>query len=232
MIIRGALLSMFFTRDVKHKIQQDTYIQRARMFGSREGYLRFFELTIPETLFKDWHRCFVFHRLALDAIREKMGSLVWLSDRRIAAVASPSIDRSTVDLDRGEMAFQIFEYTPEIDAIVEHSGLSFEKMDRLAALIGDSAFPTYLRRYIMKVCPHGQSSVAVHPSFSIAKYADADQDRIERKKGFIGLSDLQRGLHPNAIHHLKVYHNARGKARLFYKFEGSIQFIKNLKNGT
>jgi len=29
------LLSMFFTRDVKHKIQQDTYIQRARMFGSR-----------------------------------------------------------------------------------------------------------------------------------------------------------------------------------------------------
>ena len=29
------LLSMFFTRDVKHKLQQDTYIQRARMFGSR-----------------------------------------------------------------------------------------------------------------------------------------------------------------------------------------------------
>jgi Z1 domain len=28
------LLSMFFTRDVKHKIQQDTYIQRARMFGA------------------------------------------------------------------------------------------------------------------------------------------------------------------------------------------------------
>jgi hypothetical protein len=34
------LLSMFFTRDVKHKIQQDTYIQRARMFGSRGKYLR------------------------------------------------------------------------------------------------------------------------------------------------------------------------------------------------
>jgi len=40
------LLSMFFTRDVKHKIQQDTYIQRARMFGAREKYLNFFELTI------------------------------------------------------------------------------------------------------------------------------------------------------------------------------------------
>lgn len=105
------LLSMFFTRDVKHKIQQDTYIQRARMFGSRGDYLKFFELTIPQSLYVDWHRCFVFHRLALEAIREKLGSLVWLSDHRISAVASSSIDRSTVDLDRGEMAFSIFKYT-------------------------------------------------------------------------------------------------------------------------
>ena len=29
------LLSMYFTRDVKHRLQQDTYIQRARMFGSQ-----------------------------------------------------------------------------------------------------------------------------------------------------------------------------------------------------
>src|SRR3546814_19609708 len=62
---------MFFTRDVKHKIQQDTYIQRARMFGNRGDYLRFFELTIPEALYLDWHRCFVFHRLALAAIKER-----------------------------------------------------------------------------------------------------------------------------------------------------------------
>lgn len=40
------LLSMYFTRDVRHKIQQDTYIQRARMFGSRGDYLQFFELTM------------------------------------------------------------------------------------------------------------------------------------------------------------------------------------------
>jgi hypothetical protein len=53
------LLSMFFTRDVKHKLQQDTYIQRARMFGSRGAYLNHLELTIPQKLFLDWHRCFV-----------------------------------------------------------------------------------------------------------------------------------------------------------------------------
>src|SRR5215472_297858 len=44
------LLSMFFTRDVKNKLQQDTYIQRARMFGSRGSYLAHFELTIPKKL--------------------------------------------------------------------------------------------------------------------------------------------------------------------------------------
>jgi len=59
------LLSMFFTRDSKHKIQQDTYIQRARMFGSRKAHIHYFELTIPDQLYADWHRCFVFHRLAL-----------------------------------------------------------------------------------------------------------------------------------------------------------------------
>src|SRR6185437_7198597 len=64
------LLSMFFTRDVKTKLQQDTYIQRARMFGARGKYLQHFELTIPRALYDDWHRCFVFHRLALQAIKD------------------------------------------------------------------------------------------------------------------------------------------------------------------
>ena len=61
------LLAMFFTRDVQTKLQQDTYIQRARMFGSRGAYLQHFELTIPAALFADWQRCFAFHRLALDS---------------------------------------------------------------------------------------------------------------------------------------------------------------------
>ncbi len=74
------LLSMFFTRYLKHKLQQDTYIQRARMFGSRKAYLKHFELTIPEPLFVDWHRCFVFHKLALAAICDGLGSPVWLAD--------------------------------------------------------------------------------------------------------------------------------------------------------
>jgi hypothetical protein len=68
------LLSMFFTRNVRHKLQQDTYIQRARMFGSRGEYLKHFELTIPTQLYWDWHRCFVFHKLALATINNILGS--------------------------------------------------------------------------------------------------------------------------------------------------------------
>ena len=168
------LLGMFFTRDVKHKIQQDTYIQRARMFGSRGDYLRFFELTIPESLYLDWQRCFVFHRLALEAIRDGLGSLVWLSDHRIAAVANSSIDRSTVDLDRGEMSFALFPFKPDVDAIAKSPGPSLAKLDRLADALGPTAFPDYLRKYIKRVCPNGDASVVIHPSSDISNQNDVD----------------------------------------------------------
>lgn len=222
------LLSMFFTRDVKHKIQQDTYIQRARMFGSRGDYLRFFELTIPQSLYLDWHRCFVFHRLALAAIREGHGSLVWLGDQRISAVASSSIDRSTVDLDRGEMSFSLFDYNPEIEQVITKNVSALDKMVQLAEMIGEGAFPEYLRRYIQRASPGASGSIVLHPSTDIAGYKDADgldKLNIVRKRGFVGKSQIDR--HPKALHHLMIFHNGGAKARLFYKFIGTIQFIKN-----
>lgn len=226
------LLSMFFTRDVKHKIQQDTYIQRARMFGSRGDYLSFFELTMPQALYKDWHRCFVFHRLALAAIKEGMGSLVWLSDSRIAAVASSSIDKSTVDLDRGEMSFKLFDYDEDIEKIAKGPGTSIDKMEKLAKLVGDAAFPQYLRRYISRTMPDGPASVFVHPPASIAAYNDAaglDKKKLVRKKGFYGKTQI--GEAPaGAMHRIVVFHNGGKQARVFYKFQGNIQFLKNTVN--
>ena len=41
---------MFFTRGVKTIMQQDTYIQRARMFGNRGEEAKNFELTIPNAI--------------------------------------------------------------------------------------------------------------------------------------------------------------------------------------
>ena len=54
------LLTFYFTREVKAKLQQNTYIQRARMFGYREN-LKFFELAVPRSLWGNWIDCFHLH---------------------------------------------------------------------------------------------------------------------------------------------------------------------------
>ncbi len=222
------LLSMFFTRDVKHKIQQDTYIQRARMFGSRGTYLRFFELTIPESLYGDWHRCFVFHRLSLASINAGKGSPVWLSDSRIAAVASSSIDKSTVDIDRGEMAFALFDYNSAISDVIDGQLSNSGKLDALGELLGDDAFPEYLRRFIVRTCASVETGVSFQKTASVQPNMTAEEKAtITRRRGLMGSSQTKRsGVEE---HYLKIFTNDDGKGRLYYKFDGSIQFMKNLR---
>jgi hypothetical protein len=221
------LLSMFFTRDVKNKIQQDTYIQRARMFGSRGSYLKYFELTIPEQLYLDWHRCFVFHRLALAAINAKLGSPVWLADSRIQTVATSSIDKSTVDLDKGEMSFAKFKYDSEIIEILESKDTNLERVLKIAEVTGGLALPDYLIQFIHRTLPNKDQSIFIRQPISIQNYKDADHEKIVRKKGLMG--QLGRD-NAGALHNFGIFFNDLGMARVFYKFDGSIQFIKNIKN--
>ena len=226
------LLSMFFTRDVKTKLQQDTYIQRARMFGARGKYLEHFELTIPDHLYADWHRCFVFHRLALQAIENNKVSPVWIGDSRISIAASSSIDRGNVNLNKGEMSFQMFDCPDpaKLDAIVTADPQSLKTLEKLAASVGE-ALPRFLIEYLettLKVAPR---TLAIHTSRSIAGYKErSDREDISRTKGFIGNPQLESGKFPNAIHHVKIFHNGQGKARVFYKNQGGVQFIQNLKS--
>lgn len=219
------LLSMFFTRDVKHRIQQDTYIQRARMFGSRGEYLSHFELSIPEKLYVDWHKCFIFHRLALASWQKGDGVPVWLEDKRIAAASSSSIDRASISLDAGEMSFRKFNFTDKIDSLVDRDIDSFKKLAELQKIVGSPALPDFLIQYIQSFSV-GQESIAIHKSRSIAGYGDADQEEIRRKKGFIGQSDLEASKFPSAVHHVRVLFNKKGAARVFYKYDGSIKFLK------
>ena len=225
------LLSMFFTRNVKNKLQQDTYIQRARMFGARGKYLKHFELTIPDQLYADWHRCFVFHRLALQAIKNNKMSPVWIGDQRISIASPSSIDRGTVDLSKGEMSFQIFDYLDfaKLDKIVMADPESLTTLNKLARIVGE-ALPPYLIQYLKTALKHAPGTLAIHTSSSIEGYkASADQEEISRKKGFIGNPQLESGKFPNAIHHVKIFHNGQGKARVFYKNLGGVQFIQNLR---
>lgn len=225
------LLSMFFTRDVKSKIQQDTYIQRARMFGARGRYLEHFELTIPESLYSDWHRCFAFHRLALQAIKDNKISPVWVGDSRIAIAASTSIDRGTVNLNKGEMSFQIFDCTDptKLDKIVAADPKNPQTLSLLAEAIG-TALPQFLIKYIGSALTTAPGSLAIHKSSSIANYGtSADKETISRPKGLFGKPQLEQAKFPRAVHHVKIFHNGNGKARVFYKNVGNVHFVQNTK---
>ena len=223
------LLAMFFTRNVKHRLQQDTYIQRARMFGARGKYLRHFELTIPSQLFADWHKCFVFHKLALATIQNNLGSPVWIGDRRVSVAAASSINKTTVAFDKGEMSFGMFEYSSNLDTIVDANPRSIDTLIKLRAEIGNDALPQFLIDYIDALSKDNPRSVAIHTASSIVGSSDADQKAISRAKRFMGKSQTEPKRFPDAIHHVKIFYNKEHKARVFYKLIGNVQFIQNLK---
>jgi len=222
------LLSLFFTRNVKHRLQQDTYIQRARMFGSRGKYLKHFELTIPKQLYADWHSCFVFHRLALATIKNNLGSPVWIGDNRISIASSPSINKATVAFNKKEMAFGIFDFTDDLDTIVSKGQTDTSTLRELRKRIGNDALPMFLIEYIEAVSQGNPGSLAVHTSSSIEGYGKtADQKMISRDKGFMGKSQLESKKFPDAVHHVKILRNKAGKARVFYKSRNSLQLLQN-----
>jgi Z1 domain/Type III restriction enzyme, res subunit len=225
------LLSMFFTRDVKHNLQQDTYIQRARMFGSRNDYLKYFELTIPKTLYLDWQKCFIFHRLSLESRKQNKRSPVWLDGERITAVSSASIDKTNVVIDKGEMSFDIFDFNSDfISEILDQEIRPIQKIKALAELVGKDSLPLYLISYISGFSPAGDDSIAVHFPKPIAGYTEKDGEMdkatITRTRGFIGDREMEIIRFPDAIHHINILYNEAGKARIFYKYRGNVRFLK------
>ena len=226
------LLSMFFTRDVKHNMQQDTYIQRARMFGARNQYLEYFELTIPEGLYLNWQRCFIFHRLSLESRRTGNGTPVWLEGKKLIAASRTSIDKASVVVDSGEMSFEMFDFdSEEINDMLNLKIENLQKIKALSERLGKEKLPEYLIRFIENFMPSGGKSIAIHGLKSIEGYKDAitDQKTITRTKGFIGKRELELTKYPDAIHHIYILFNGDKKARVFYNYQGSIKFLKTTK---
>lgn len=231
------LLLMFFTRDVKQKLQQDTYIQRARMFGSRNDYLKYFELVIPKNLYLDWQKCFIFHRLSLESRKQDKHSPVWLDGERITAVAPASIDKTNVVVDKGVMSFGLFDFdVSSINEILNQNIKPLQKLKALSELLGKSCLPDYLISYIQIFIPAGDNSIAIHEPKNISGYKDkvtekeiTNTDTVFRTKGFIGTGELEETKYPDAVHHLFILFNDIGKARVFYKYNGNIRFLKTPK---
>jgi hypothetical protein len=227
------LLSMYFTRSVKGKFSQDTYIQRARMFGTRDKYKEFFQLWIPDVLFLNWYKCFIFHKLAIQSA--KLGGVpVWLSDYESTPTSSSSIDRSSVDIENGEMSFSIFNYNPSMEELIGNKKISYkEKINRLREMLPNSSFPDYIYNYLESEI-HSEDDICFHKSsqFGTEKsgYPKNEIDNIRRQKGIFSGHEMERGDKPDARHHLKIFYNSNHNARLFYKVNGtSIKFIQNKK---
>lgn len=227
------LLSMYFTRGVKGKLTQDTYIQRARMFGSRGGYKNYFQLWITETLWEDWKKCFIFHRLAIQSARSDMGAPVWLSDNRSTPTASSSIDRSSVDFEDGEMSFGLFDFDKETDLMGSPGTPILNRLKELKEKLSSNCFPEYVYQYIKTEVENNEDVCFHQPSnFGTSKsnYSPDEIRLIRRTKGIFSTNEFARGDRPDAKHHLKVFFNSEGKARLFYKINGkSIKFMQNKK---
>lgn len=221
------LLSMLFTRDVTTKLQQDTYIQRARMFGARGAYLKYFELTIPKTLYADWHRCFVFHRLAFKSIQSDMKSPVWIGDSRISVTSSASVNRATVSVDAGEMGFAAFDWDPELDALMTSSPGSIDLLRRVQERLGKDALPDFVISFIETLTQLRGGNLATHKSMDVSGWgADTDKTTIARRRGFLGNTQLKLDRHPNTPHHVRIVRDGDRRARLFYKYVGDANFVR------
>jgi hypothetical protein len=129
------------------------------------------------------------------------------------------------------MSFGIFEHSNELDQIVLEDQQSVDTLKKLRNKIGNDALPMFLIDYINAVSQGQKELLAIHTASSIEGYGSkANQKTISRAKGFMGKSQLEPKKFPNAVHHLKIFRNKKGKARLFYKFAGSLQFVQNPKD--
>ena len=227
------LLSMYFTRTVKTNFQQDTYIQRARMFGARdERLLRHFELWIPTELFRDWHRCFSYHKLSVEAIKEGRGAPVWIVGGGIVPTQGSAINRAAVDMKGGEMSFGLFEFQSEHEQLMTdgNAGQSAAIIDRLHQALGEECFPNHVCAYIKSRIVAGESVYFhQHTNFAVKRghgYTQEEIENIRRRKGFFGASQVSK--RPE-IHHLRMFVNPKRKARLFYKLRSeAVKFISRI----
>lgn len=220
------LLSMFFTRDSKHKMQQDTYIQRARMFGDRKKYVSNFELWIPEKLYLDWQKCFVYHYLSLEAIKNNSVAPIWIADNRIQPAAKGSIDNKTVVLDDGDVTFKRFIFKRDIEILIADDGIaSITKLENLNEIAGDEVIPKYVIDFMKHYSPNGEESVKIHDIYN----SEAIDDQYRLKKGILGgTQNKKMQKYPKAFHHIFIAKNNAGAARIVYRYVGNARFFKNL----
>jgi hypothetical protein len=236
------LLTFFFSRNVKGRLQQNTYMQRARMFGYRP-YSKYFELCVPDGLFNDWADCFQDHEVSLRLA--KAGHYVHVYGLRNQVTDRGAMDADNISIETSERPVgDLFELTPELErAFIAYDGerpLSF-----LAGLISNGVMPekaisTSLTAYLNEVSKDDQSDVFLvfrsekntKVLQNIERYTtDGDSETIMRARGGIIHAMLNKRLeYDQHSHFLLPIKNKYGQARILYKPKIGRSVIQNLKH--
>lgn len=233
------LLTFFFSRNVKGKLQQNTYIQRARMFGHRP-YSQYFELCVPRDLFDDWADCFANHELSLRFA--KAGVYQHVERGRTSVADAGAIDKEHVVKASSERPVGvIFDLTDELKRrLVTHDNVKTLSLlsDLVASgLVPEDAFPRELIHFIKETCKEDESDVflvlkrgiefGIQP---IEQFKDADPIMMIRKRGGMVQAITKGG--PNYekhTHYILPIKNAQGKIRFFYRSRLGYKILQNLR---
>lgn len=232
------MLSMYFTRDVKGRMGQGTYIQRARMFGARDSKLMpFFTLTMPLKLYQRWWACFSMYDIMLQNLRAGFPLYAQTTDNQ--AVPSSSIDKETVDIDNGQLGFKKIRYNDEIDSLIKD--YQNNEIDSLAFLNKASGLdrpllPRFFIDGLLKKDAQSDSFIIHAPDESYIenfKEGNYDAEEIKRTKGglFSGGMKKKYESHDYVFWPLR---NKKGQVRLWFinikeERKDRIKYFKNLR---
>ena len=236
------LLTFFFSRNVKGKLQQNTYIQRARMFGHRP-YSKYFELCVPNSLFHDWADCFQDHELSLRMAKANYPIHVYGGRTQVADRAS--IDLRNVTVENSERPVgEIVELTNELnEALIDINRTS--TISELERLISDGTLPpesiadvtlSYLKEVsrhpsdVYLVLVNEQEKLGIQ---NISKYKDGDDLTLSRSRGGMIHAILnKRPEYERHGHFILPIKNNNGKLRFYYKPRIGKTILQNLKNNS
>ena len=235
------LLTFYFSRTVTGKLQQNTYIQRARMFGSRK-YSSFFELCVPQTLFKDWADVFHHHELSLRLA--KAGVYQHIQSKSNTVVDSGSLDKKHVTVEKSERAVgSIFQLTPELEQefILGGQGRPISFLEGLLEreLISEAHLPSALLAYIRETAKADESDILIvlrkengsNLLQNIERYeSDGDPQTITRHRGGIVHAMLNKRIeYDENRHFILPIKNLNGQARFLYSSRIGHSIMQNLR---
>jgi hypothetical protein len=230
------LISFFFSRGVTGKLQQNTYIQRARMFGNRP-YSQYMEICVPETLFLDWANCFTDHEISVRAAKNQQPLHAYSDSNRPAD--SASIQRSTTVSSGSEMpAGEIFMLSETMER--EFVNSKIEGINRIKDFINTgklniNVFQPSLIQFIEDSFQQGNDVKYVTGTNSdgfldISTTKDIDPETVSRPRGgLIAAMIKDRPIFEKASHVILCAKVGK-KARFWYRNNLSKKILRNKMN--